>query len=141
MLLFAPLSFGPVYLGNICLDINTLLVSSLLILLGFQLVYFASFLRIYGFTQGFLPDQPQLRRLLRFITLEKGLLLGLALMGIGLSFLSLAIWAWANAGFGALDPVASLHRVIPAITFISLGAQIIFGSFFLSALGINKPVD
>jgi hypothetical protein len=73
--------------------------------------------------------------------LEKGLLLGLALMGTGLSFLGLAIWAWANAGFGALDPVASLHRVIPAITFISLGAQIIFGSFFLSALGINKPVD
>ncbi|NCZ53856.1 MAG: glycosyltransferase family 2 protein [Verrucomicrobia bacterium] len=141
VLLFAPLSFGPLYLGNIRLDINTLLVSSLLILLGFQLVYFASFLRIYGFTQGFLPDQPQLRRLLRFITLEKGLLLGLALMGTGLSFLSLAIWAWANAGFGALDPVASLHRVIPAVTFIALGAQIIFGSFFLSALGINKPVD
>ena len=65
VLLFAPLSFGPVYLGNIRLDINTLLVSSLLILLGFQLVYFASFLRIYGFTQGFLPDQPQLRHLLR----------------------------------------------------------------------------
>lgn len=141
VLLFAPLSFGPVYLGNIRLDTNTLLVSSLLILLGFQLVYFASFLRIYGFTQGFLPDQPQLRRLLRFITLEKGILLGLALMGIGLSFLSLAIWAWANTGFGALDPVASLHRVIPAVTFITLGAQIIFGSFFLSALGINKPVD
>jgi hypothetical protein len=141
VLLFAPLSFGPVYLGNIRLDTNTLLVSSLLILLGFQLVYFASFLRIYGFTQGFLPDQPQLRHLLRFITLEKGLILGLGLIGIGLSFLSLAVWAWANTGFGALDPVASLHRVIPAMTFVALGAQIIFGSFFLSFLGVNKPVD
>jgi hypothetical protein len=141
VLLFAPLSFGPVYLGNVRLDTNTLLVSSLLILLGFQLVYFASFLRIYGFTQGFLPDQPQLRHLLRFITLEKGLILGVGLIGIGLSFLSLAVWAWANTGFGALDPVASLHRVIPAITFVALGAQIIFGSFFLSFLGVNKPVD
>ena len=141
VLLFAPLSFGPVYLGNVRLDTNTLLVSSLLILLGFQLVYFASFLRIYGFTQGFLPDQPQLRHLLRFITLEKGLILGLGLIGLGLSFLSLAVWAWANTGFGALDPVASLHRVIPAITFVALGTQIIFGSFFLSFLGVNKPVD
>jgi hypothetical protein len=46
-----------------------------------------------------------------------------------------------KTGFGALDPVTSARQVVPAVTLLALGIQVVFGSFFLSSLGINRPVD
>ena len=135
------LAFGPVFLGRIRLDINSMLVAAMMLLIGFQLLYSAVFLRIYGFTQGFLPDQPDLRNLLRKITLEKGVVGGLLLGATGFFLLLVAFGSWMNTGFGALDPVASARQVVPAVTLLALGVQVVFGSFFLSSLGINRPVD
>ena len=42
------------------------------VLLGYQIVVFAVFARVFGMTQGFLPESPRLRRLLDVITLEVG---------------------------------------------------------------------
>ena len=135
------LAFGPVFLGRIRLDINSMLVAAMMLLIGFQLLYSAVFLRIYGFTQGFLPDQPDLRNLLRKITLEKGVVGGLLLGATGFFLLLVAFGSWMKTGFGGLDPVASARQVVPAVTLLALGVQVVFGSFFLSSLGINRPVD
>lgn len=135
------LSFGPVFLGPVRLDINSMLVAAMMLLVGFQLLYSAIFLRIYGFTQGFLPDQPDLRRLLRKITLEKGVVAGLLVGASGFFLLLSAFGFWMKTGFGALDPVASARQVVPAVTLLALGVQVVFGSFFLSSLGINRPMD
>jgi len=135
------LAYGPVFLGRVRLDINSMLVAAMMLLIGFQLLYSAVFLRIYGFTQGFLPDQPDIRNLLRKITLEKGVVGGLLLGATGFFLLLVAFGSWMNTGFGALDPVASARQVVPAVTLLALGVQVVFGSFFLSSLGINHPVD
>jgi len=135
------LAFQPLSLGPVVLDINSMLVAAMMLLVGFQLIYSAVFLRIYGFTQGFLPDQPQLRVWLRRVTLEKGVITGVCLALIGFFLLLLATLKWKSTGFGALDPVSSVRQVVPAVTLLTLGVQVIFGSFFLSSLGINRPVD
>lgn len=135
------LAFGPVFLGRIRLDINSMLVAAMMLLIGFQLLYSAVFLRIYGFTQGFLPDQPDLRNLLRKITLEKGVVGGLVVGATGFFLLLAAFGSWMKTGFGALDPVTSARQVVPAVTLLALGVQVVFGSFFLSSLGINRSVD
>jgi len=135
------LSFGPMFLGPVRLDINSMLVAAMMLLVGFQLLYSAVFLRIYGFTQGFLPDQPDLRQLLRKITLEKGVVAGLLVGATGFFLLLSAFGSWMKTGFGSLDPVASARQVVPAVTLLALGVQVVFGSFFLSSLGINRPVD
>jgi hypothetical protein len=135
------LSFGPMFLGPVRLDINSMLVAAMMLLVGFQLLYSAVFLRIYGFTQGFLPDQPDLRQLLRKITLEKGVVAGLLIGATGFFLLLSAFGSWMKTGFGSLDPVASTRQVVPAVTLLALGVQVVFGSFFLSSLGINRPVD
>ena len=135
------LSFGPVFLGPVRLDINSMLVAAMMLLVGFQLLYSAVFLRIYGFTQGFLPDQSDLRQLLRKITLEKGVIAGLLVGAAGGGLLLSAFGSWMKTGFGSLDPVASARLVVPAVTLLALGVQVVFGSFFLSSLGINRPVD
>jgi glycosyltransferase involved in cell wall biosynthesis len=135
------LAFQPLSLGPIVLDINSMLVAAMMLLVGFQLIYSAVFLRIYGFTQGFLPDQPQLRVWLRRVTLEKGVITGICLGLTGFLLLLLASLKWKSTGFGNLDPVSSARQVVPAITLLTLGVQVVFGSFFLSSLGINRPVD
>ena len=118
-----------------------MLVAAMMLLVGFQLLYSAVFLRIYGFTQGFLPDQSDLRQLLRKITLEKGVIAGLLVGAAGGGLLLSAFGSWMKTGFGSLDPVASARLVVPAVTLLALGVQVVFGSFFLSSLGINRPVD
>jgi len=135
------LAFQPLSLGPVVLDINSMLVAAMMLLVGFQLIYSAVFLRIYGFTQGFLPDQPQLRVWLRRVTLEKGVITGVCLALTGFFLLLLASLKWKSTGFGALDPVSSVRQVVPAVTLLTLGVQVVFGSFFLSSLGINRPAD
>jgi len=135
------LAFQPLSLGPVVLDVNSMLVAAMMLLVGFQLIYSAVFLRIYGFTQGFLPDQPQLRVWLRRITLEKGVITGMFLALTGFLLLLFASLKWKSTGFGALDPVSSVRQVVPAVTLLTLGVQVVFGSFFLSSLGINRPID
>jgi len=135
------LAFQPLSLGPVVLDINSMLVAAMMLLVGFQLIYSAVFLRIYGFTQGFLPDQPQLRVWLRRVTLEKGVITGICLGLTGFLLLLFASLKWKNTGFGNLDPVSSARQVVPAVTLLTLGVQVVFGSFFLSSLGINRPAD
>ena len=51
---------------------------------------------------------------------------------------------WAQRGFGANDPGFAMRLVVPSVVLLSLGAQTIFSSFFLSLLGMKRegpPAD
>ena len=45
------------------------------VLLGFQFVAFATFTKVFGITEGLLPEDPRLSGIFRYITLETGLAL------------------------------------------------------------------
>ena len=92
-------------------DVHTLLYAFVAILLGFQLLTFATFTKVFAITEGLLPEDPRLNRMFRWVTLETGLLAGglLILLGVGGSLF--AVSGWARESFGALDtstPCASL---------------------------------
>jgi hypothetical protein len=48
-----------------------------------------------------------------------------------------ALWIWKGADYGLLPPEDNLRRLIPAGTLVGVGVQIIFSSFFMSALGLR----
>jgi len=50
----------------------------------------------------------------------------------------LALGFWGERSFGQLNPSQTLRTVIPAVTCLTLGCQIIFSSFFLSVLGLGR---
>jgi hypothetical protein len=56
---------------------------------------------------------------------------------LGLGLLGRALWVWKAAGFGILPFGENLRRLIPAVTLVALGIQIVFSSFFLSILGLK----
>src|SRR5467141_26235 len=136
--LSALLVAGPLRIGGVRLDIHTMLVAGFLALLGYQLVLFAVFTKMFAIREGFHPPHPALQTLLRYVTLEVGLLAG-ALMALGgLVALVLAVVSWQSAGFGNLNPSTTMREVIPAVVLLALGTQTIFASFFISILAIER---
>jgi glycosyltransferase involved in cell wall biosynthesis len=127
---------GPHRIGGVTLDIHTMLYSSLAIILGVQVVSFALFAKVYGVNAGFLLENERMTAVLAGYTLERGLLLGLGLFGLGLAGSVYAVYAWGTGSFGDLMPSAMMRLIIPAATALAVGVQLMFGSFFLSVLKI-----
>jgi hypothetical protein len=134
---FSMLASGPVVIGGVGFDTNTLLVSACLLLLGAQLVAFALFAKAYGVVSGFLPADPVTLRILRGQPFEMGIIAGAAAALAGFAELSRALRFWEGAGFGALPYAESLRMTIPAVTFITLGAQLMFAGFMLALLKLH----
>ena len=125
---------GPQKIGKITFDVDTIVFGSLAILTGFQSVIFSIFTLVYGVSEGLLAENRGLTKLLKFINLEKGLLIGGTSILIGLISSILAVIYWQSHSFGPLDPSISLRIVVPGITLFALGTQIVLSSFFLSIL-------
>ena len=66
--------------------------------------------------------------------LERGLALGAALLLLGLSSFGTALAEWFNVGFGQLSSATAIRLVIVSSTTLVLGAQILYGAFFLYLL-------
>lgn len=115
----ALLLLGPVDIGGINFDIHTMLFCSLFMLVGMQAIWFAIF-------------AASLRgaKILRWFSLERGLIIGALLTVIGISGACYSFYAWAQTSFGNVNPVAMMRWLIPSVTSVVLGVQMIFSSFF-----------
>jgi glycosyltransferase involved in cell wall biosynthesis len=134
----AVLSFADIRLGWVELNVGTLAVSCMTVIIGFQLVAFAFYTKVFAISEGLLPDDPKLTRMFKFFTLEKGILASLAVLLAGTLLLLHALWLWKQAHFGTLPSMEdNLRRLIPAITLVVIGVQGVFSSFFMSALGLK----
>jgi hypothetical protein len=131
------LALGDFQIGGVVLNVGTLAVACMTAIVGFQLVAFAFFTKVFAIAEGLLPDDPKLSRLFKIFTLEKGIVFGLLILLAGLVLLANAVWIWKQFGFGELLPEENMRRLIPAATLVVLGIQIIFSSFFMSALGLK----
>ena len=138
MVLSAILLGGPVQLGGLRLDIHTLLVASFLALIGYQLVLFAIFTKIFAIQSGFHQPYPLLESVSRYVTLEVGLAAGALMVVVGVIALILAVASWGAVGFGNLNPSLTMREVIPAVVLLALGTQTVFASFFISILSIDR---
>jgi hypothetical protein len=128
---------GPKLVHGIRFDIQTLLYASMAILLGFQSVVFAFFTKVFAISEKLLPQDPNLNRLFCYVTLERGLAAGIALILMGTTASAVAIGSWGSTNFGLLDPERSFRVVIPAVLSLTLGFEIVLSSFFLRVLGMS----
>jgi len=134
----AALSLHDIQLGGVVLNVGTLMVACMTVIVGFQLVAFAFFTKVFAIAEGLLPDDPALARVFKRFTLEKGLVIGLLVLLGGLVLLARSVWIWQQTHYGMLPSMEdNLRRLIPATTLVVLGVQIIFSSFFMSALGLK----
>jgi hypothetical protein len=133
---------GPVFVhfagATHSLDVDTLTYALGLVLIGAHITVFAVSAKVFGTQEGFLPVNPQFERLFKYITLETGLLFGCFLLLVGAGILGYAMHLWHAASFGDMSPQRMLRLTLPSATCFMLGVEVIFGSFFLSLLGLNR---
>jgi glycosyltransferase involved in cell wall biosynthesis len=129
---------GPLHIGATTFDVHTLLFSSGVALIGFQFVLFYGLTKVFTVENGLLPKSNKYDNLFRSITMEKGLILGFLLMLVGVILSINAYTNWQEINFGDITNNGILRIVIPAVTTMILGVQVILFSLFFSILGLKK---
>jgi len=127
----------PFKVGTVTFDVDTLVGASAMVVIGFQSVLFWLFTQVYAGSEGFLPEEPKVQRLLAKLSLERGLILGAAIGVAGLAGLIFSVAYWHGKGFHQLNYEHSLRLMIPSVTALIVSSQVILGTFFLSILGIK----
>jgi glycosyltransferase involved in cell wall biosynthesis len=118
--------------------VHSLLYSSTAMTIGFQIVMFALFTKVFGISEGLLPEDRRLNKLFNYLNLETGLIAGCILLVMGTAASVYAFGIWGQHNFGSLNPAETMPIVIPGVTCLALGIQAIFSSFFLSILGLKR---
>src|SRR5262249_37763431 len=136
--LMAWLTPGPRDLGGVVLDVHTMLLGALGVILGYQTLWLWAYARIHGWTSGLLPPSTFSLRVFDHFNLERGLLAGLALLATGLGLNVWLVCEWAGQNLGRLDVQVTLRHALWGFTTMVLGVQTIYGSFFLSMLGMTE---
>jgi len=129
---------GPLTVGGVNFDVHTLLYAAMAVVIGFQAVTFALFAKVFAVSEGLLPEDARLNHLLRWVKLEVGLVVGALLLLFGLGASIYALSDWGAHAFGPLDPFRVLRVIIPAVTALVLGCQVILSSFLLSVLRLRR---
>jgi glycosyltransferase involved in cell wall biosynthesis len=132
---------GPLVVGRVHFDVNTLLFSAIALLIGFQAVAFAVLSKFFAIHAGLRAPEARFERWLRALTLEVGLIAGFLLAATGLGLSLFSVWLWRQRGFGSLIPSQMLRWVIPGALSLTLGCQVILTSFFLSVLRLDTRKD
>ena len=135
--LAAALAWAPIRFGTVVLDVGSLMVACMAVIIGFQLVAFAFFTKVFAIAEGLLPEDAKFASVFKFFTLEKGIVAGLAVLALGIVLLARAFWIWEQAGYGSLPYADNLRRLIPAAMLVVAGIQVVFSSFFMSVLGLK----
>jgi hypothetical protein len=115
-------------------DVHTLLLGSLCAILGSQVVWLWLHAQVYGWTSGLWPPDRTTERLFRPFRLERWLIIGAGLLVAGLGLNGWLLFSWIREGLGPLDVEATLRFALWGFTAMILGAQTIFGSFFLGMI-------
>jgi hypothetical protein len=129
---------GPLQLGGVTFDVHTMIVGSLLVLVGQSAASTGVAMRIYALVEELGAPAPRLDRLFSIFTLERGLLVGAALALAGMTLIGLEIWHWWQVDFGPLDISRTLRPTVLGATLVAVGIQTGLSSFVYSMLGIRR---
>ena len=123
---------------DVYFDTNTLIFAAVFINLGFTILSLGLFTKTFATAEGLLPRNRRDKMFDHSFTLEIGLLIGMVLLLTGIGISIYAFYLWEKVNFGRLEYDRTLRLVVPAGTFILLGVQTIFSSFFISILKIKR---
>jgi len=129
---------GPLKVGAASLDIHSMLVAALMSVISLQLCLFWVLAQYVAWVGGVLPTIPPAARFLGEQRLEAGLLIGSALVVLGVALGIYETWQWTSAGFGGLDPAITMRALIPSTTAVLAGAQLFMASFFLQIIRMSE---
>jgi hypothetical protein len=132
------LSLSAVRIGPATLGVHSLLVSSLLLLIGTQCCFLGIFAHTFALVKGLRPSGAFIVGFYRFFNLEKALLLSAAVAVVGAALIAHVFIGWRAEGYGSLDYAHTLRAVIPGVTLVALAVQTMLSSFMVSILSLQS---
>jgi Glycosyl transferase family 2 len=132
---------APLRLDGITFDVNTLVVASGMVVIGFQAVLCALFAQVFASTEGFLPEDRKVSRVMAAWSPERGLTVAGLLALAGFTGLIVSFTQWRNTGFTHLNYDTSLRAVTLSVTAMVMSCQVILGTFFLAFLRIPQAAQ
>jgi hypothetical protein len=125
---------GMFKIGEVNFDVHTLLVMAFILILGVQVIFTGIFAKLYSHITGILPYDEKFHKSVQKLTLEKLLILCLALGFIGLAGFSYTLWEWYRVNFSSLNYQVTMRQLIPSLSLIAISVQGMFNGFMLSIL-------
>ncbi len=120
---------GPTIVMGFPLGIHFLALSSLLTLLGLNVIGFGVLAKLLTARRNAIQPQSLLGRFLRGFTIERGLIIGLILVMTGITVNADILAQWLMKDRGEMGD--TVHLAFVAATITVLGANVIFGSFIV----------
>lgn len=127
---------GPISVMSITFDYHTLMYSTSAIVLGYQSILLFIFAELMAVETGLHPPNTRFRLLRERRTLEHCVLIGLALILVGVVLGISAARQWSLVGFGTLRPASTIRFVICSVLFLLLGGQTLLGGFYFGLLNL-----
>lgn len=138
LVIMVAIGIGPSRIGSVNFGINTMMYGATSLLVGVNISLFSMFTKAYALSSGFIPNSPKTLGILERFTVEKGVVIGVALTVLGIIATVIAFVIWGNHSFGNLQPESIMKITIPATTLIAIGIELVFASFFLGILEIER---
>lgn len=137
---FLRLAVGPVQVGQVTFDVNTLVLAGAGLVAGTQMMLLGVLATAFAVQQGIAPPSPLLTRLQRLHPVEFGIATGGVLILVGALYVLVAFEHWRAVGFGDLPHHESVRIVVPAVTAAALGIQLAFSAFALAVLDLGREL-
>ncbi|MBN1794265.1 MAG: glycosyltransferase family 2 protein [Candidatus Omnitrophica bacterium] len=123
--------FAPFQIANIILDYHYNFLAAVFAILGAQLCLLGIYARAFAYIKGFDKYDTFIKKYIKQFSLERGALIGLLTVGLGMVFFVTILVKWIAAGGGVLFEV---RKGIIGIALLAIGFQHISFSFLLSML-------
>src|SRR5260370_35775839 len=118
---------GPAFAGKVELNTNTMSLAMMLVLLGMHIVSIGLFVKVFCYTEKLSRTELSLARWLKRVNLEHGLLLGAALVVVGLTADAILFVQCAAHGFVHFYAV---RTVFFSSLSLFLGIEVLLSSIF-----------
>ncbi len=126
---------GPISVRSVTFDYHTLLYSTSAIVLGYQSLLLFTFAKLMAVETGLHPST-RFGVLEERSTLERFLVLGIALGLIGVVLGIVAANLWRATHFGPLRPDFTIRLVICSVLFLLLGGQTVLAGFYFGLMNL-----
>jgi glycosyltransferase involved in cell wall biosynthesis len=137
-LLMVRLALGPMGFFGASLDIGTMLISSMTLLLGMQLILLSHIIRVYVSRTDIVIGALRPGRLWKAGNLVSG---GILIGATGTAVIGYGLIAWWGEGFSDMDPFQTMRIFIPGVTMCITGALWVFNGLFQNILEIPVQRD
>jgi glycosyltransferase involved in cell wall biosynthesis len=128
---------SPLIIGSVMFDVHTLLIAMGAILAGIQLWSFFLLSKQFAINEKLLPISARFATFSNWMSLERAVVLGVLIGTAGLTGVVAAVVGWGLQGFGTLNYQETMRLLVPSLTALLAGVQIIGTGFMASILDLK----